>query len=218
MVVEEMIGGRREGPRRQADRDQLPPGRDGVREAGCGPPPAQPTDTATRPSHTPAGFANRPLTPRTAPICIALPTSSSMCPKRRRRKSDFCALARHGRAGTQKSELRRRRVGHGLGLGGGARLIGAVWGVHGGLGTPAGAWEGGAAVPGGGQEGAGECSAGSGRGTGERGGRANPPRPGCTPVPAVGSGPPARCSHELRADPSLPPGGESNSPGGKHCH
>ena len=102
-----------------------------MREAGCGPPPAQPTDAATRPSHTPADFANRPLTLRTAPIRIALPTSSSMCPKRRRRNSDFCALARHGRAGTQKSELRRRRVGHGLGLGGGARLIGAVWGVHG---------------------------------------------------------------------------------------
>ena len=143
-----------------------------MREAGCGPPPAQPTDAATRPSHTPAGFANRPLTPRTAPICIALPTSSSMCPKRRRRKSDFCALARHGRAGTQKSELRRRRVGHGLGLGGGARLIGAVWGVHGGLGTPAGVWEGGAAVPGGGQEGArggrAGCERGRGRGEGER--------------------------------------------------
>ena len=97
-------------------------------------------------------------------------------------------------------------------------MIGAVWGVHGGLGAPAAAGEGGAAVPGGGQEGAGGGRAGSGGGKGERGERTHPPRPGCTPVPAVGSGPPARCSHELRADPSLPPGGESNSPGGKHCH
>ena len=45
-----------------------------------------------------------------------------------------------------------------------------VWGVHGGLGTPAGAWEGGAAVPCGGQEGAGGGRAGSGGGKGgERG-------------------------------------------------
>ena len=141
-----------------------------MREAGCGPPPAQPTDAATRPSHTPAGFANRPLTPRTAPISLALTTSPSPSPKRRWRKSEFCAPARHGRAGTQKFDLRHRRFGHRLGLGGGARPIGAVWGVHGGLGTPAGAWEGGAAVPCGGQEGAGGGRAGSGGGKGgERG-------------------------------------------------
>ena len=72
----------------------------------------------------------------------------------------------------KKSDFRRPRVGHGLGLGGGARPIGAGWGVHGGLGTPAGVWEGGAAVPGGGQEGArggrAGCERERGRGEGER--------------------------------------------------